>query len=159
MNTLDISIGKSDGLIILDPRNFEKVGPVVSYQMLDLFILAKTKGRKDRHLFQGDTFQEVDYEKEYYFILRKSDDFIYGPYNPAQFQDKINELKIAPTEWVQPENPNRHISIIGSLIFVAIAIPILAIKYFYISIPILILFIWGAIRFIKNKKRRTNQST
>ncbi|MEW5894824.1 MAG: hypothetical protein AB1650_03540 [Candidatus Omnitrophota bacterium] len=152
-NTLDISISKG-GLLVFNPRDFGGVGPVENYQMRDRFILLKTKGRKDRNLFEGDTFQNVDYETEYYFVLRKTDDSVLGPFNEAQFEKRLADLNIATGEWIKPENPHPYVARRGQLLFlifaIIVVIPLLAIRYFYISIPLIAVVFW-LVKRIKKK--------
>lgn len=157
-NSMDVSIGKvAGGGLILYPDDYEEeVGPVVAYEMKNEYILTKNAGRISRNLFEGDTFENVDYSQEWYFLIPKTTDKPLGPYEEGEFLGILKEKGINNLDWVRPENPNFWTPLLGGLMFIAIAIPILAIKFFYISIPLFILMAWGIKRLIN--KRKQNQS-
>ena len=141
-NSMDVCIGKQRGTLVLSPHDFVDVGPVIAYQMLNRFILTKNAGSQPRNLFEGDTFQDVDYEKEWFFIIPKVTNQPLGPYHQKEFDKKLTELGIHQTGWLTPRNPNFWIAFFGILMFIVIAIPFLAVKFFYISIPCLVLLAW-----------------
>ena len=151
-NSLDISIGKESGGIILWPLEYESVGPVVGYQMKENYILAKTAGRTLRNHFEGDTYENVDTGREFFFIIPKATDEPLGPFTEEAFTAVLKEKEIENEKWTRPVNPNFWTPLLGSLMFLAIAIPFLAIRYFYITIPIIILAIWA---FRKLRTRKT----
>jgi len=155
-NSMDVCIGQPGGSLILYPQDYAEVGPVIAYDMTNEFILTKNAGRVPRNLFVGDTFENVDYGKEWYFLIPKMTNEPLGPYTKIAFFDLIREKGIRNVEWMIPKNPNFWTPLLGSLIFIAIAIPILAIKFFYISIPLLILVVFGITCIIK--KRKQNKS-
>jgi len=152
-NSMNVCIGETGGSLILYPRDYPEVGPVMAYDMNDKFILTKNAGRVPRNLFKGDTFENVDYGKEWYFLIPKATNKPIGPFTANAFQDVLEEKGIQKIEWVRPRNPNFWTPLFGNLMFIAIAIPILAMKFFYISIPLLILSGWVVIRIIKNRKQ------
>lgn len=153
-NSMDVCIGRTDGRLILYPQNYHaKVGPVIAYDMKNEFILTKNAGRVPRNLFEGDTFENVDYGKEWYFLIPKATNEPLGPYTKIAFFEVLKEKGIQNVEWIRPKNPNFWTPLLGSLMFIAIAIPILAIKFFYVSIPLLILIFFGIMRLIKNRKQ------
>jgi hypothetical protein len=152
-NSMDVCIGQAGGSIILYPQDYAEVGPVVAYEVKNEYILTKNAGRIPRNLFEGDTFENVDYGKEWYFVIPKATDEPLGPYAKADFLDVLKEKGIQNVDWVEPKNPNFWTPLFGSLMFIAIAIPILAIKYFYISIPMVALLVWGIIRLLKKRKQ------
>lgn len=152
-NSMDVCIGRTGGSLILYPQDFAEVGPVVAYDMKSEFILTKNAGRVPRNLFEGDTFENVDSGKEWYFLIPKATNEPLGPFTETAFLDILEEKGIQNVEWVKPRNPNFWTPLLGSLVFIAIAIPILAIKFFYISIPLITLMVWGIIRLIKKRKQ------
>ena len=148
-NSMDVSIGKNNGSLILFPRDYDNVGPVVRYAVTPKYIFTKNAGTKPRNLFEGDTFQDIDYSQEYYFILIKGVDKVIGPLSKEKFsshQEVGNPQKIG---WKKPKKPNILRPILGSLLFLAISIPILAIKFYWVSVPILI----GTIFLVRKRKK------
>ncbi len=155
-NSRDVSIGRTSGSLILYPQKRAEVGPVVAYAMKDEFILTKNAGSVPKNLLEGDTFEKADYEKELYFLIPKATDEPLGPYTKTAFFDILGERGIQNVEWVKPKNPNFWAPLFGNLMFTAIVILILAVEFFYISIPLLILACWGIVR--RLKKRKQNKS-
>ncbi len=149
-NSMDVGIGKKDNSIILFPMDYEGIGPVTSYQISVAYILTKNKGRKDRNLFEGDTSEEIDNNKDFFFILQKKDNGVFGPYKEIEFEKVAKEKGIEIKEWIIPKNPNYWRPLLGNLMFIALSIPILMIRFFYITIPLL--FFIGWIIFNKLKK-------
>jgi uncharacterized membrane protein len=155
-NSMDVCIGRTGGSVILYPQDYAEVGPVIAYDMKNEFILTKNAGRIPRNLFEGDSFENVDHRKEWYFLIPKATNEPLGPYTKTAFAGVLEEKGIQNIEWVRPRNPNFGTPLLGGLMFIVIAIPILAIKFFYISTPLLILTVWGIMHLIK--KRRQNKS-
>jgi uncharacterized membrane protein len=155
-NSMDVCIGQTGGSLILYPQDYAEVGPVIAYDMRTDFILTKNAGRIPRNLFEGDTFENVDYEKEWHFLIPKATNEPLGPFTETVFLNVLEEKGIQNIEWVRPRNPNFWTPLLGGLMFIAIAIPILAIKYFYISVPLIALLVLGIIRLLK--KRKQNKS-
>ena len=155
-NSRDVSIGRTSGSLIRYPQMRAEVGPVVAYAMMDEFILTKNAGRAPRNHFESDTFEKADYGKEWYFLIPKATDKPLGPYTKTAFFDVLGERGIQNVEWLEPKNPNFWSPLLGNLMFMAIVILIPAIKFFYISIPLLILAFWGIMRLLK--KRKQNKS-
>jgi len=152
-NSMDVCIGRTGGSLILYPQDYAEVGPVIAYDMMNTFILTKNAGRVPRNLFEGDTFENVDYGREWYFLIPKATNEPMGPYTKETFMSVLEEKGIQNVEWVTPRNPNFWTPVLGSLMFIAIAIPILAIKFFYVSIPLIALMVWGIILLIKQRKQ------
>jgi hypothetical protein len=150
-NSLDVCIGKDDGSLILYPRKYEDVGPVVAYQMKEDYILAKTAGRTLRNLFEGDAFENVDYEREFFFLIPKATDEALGPFAEAAFADALKDKRIEDVSWIRSQNPDFWTPLLGRLMFLAIAIPILAIRYFYITVSMIVLIIWAFRKLRKQK--------
>ena len=154
-NTLDISIGIKGGGLILFPRDYAGVGPVQSYYVSPEYILVKNAGRHPRNFFEGDTGEEIDYGKEYFFIIRKSDDQVMGPYSAEEFKQETERINLYNISWIKPKNPNFWRPFLGDLIFISIALPILAIKFFYITIPIVVLVVWWILKVVRSRKNIT----
>ena len=152
-NSMDVCIGQAGGSIILYPQDYAEVGPVVAYEVKNEYILTKNAGRVPRNLFEGDTSENVDYGKEWYFVIPKATDEPLGPYAKADFLDVLKEKGIQNVDWVEPKNPNFWTPLLGGLFFLVVAIPILTIKYFYISIPLVICVVWAIRRFLKRRKK------
>jgi uncharacterized membrane protein len=153
-NSMDVSIGQTGGSLILYPQDYAGVGPVIAYDMKDNFILTKNAGSVPRNLFEGDTFENIDQGREWYFVIPKATNEPLGPYTKEAFMNVLREKTIQNVDWVEPRNPNFWTPVLGSLIFIAIAIPILAIKFFYVSIPLITLMAWGIIRLLKKRKQK-----
>ncbi len=147
----------ADSIVILDPMSYPEVGPVVAYDMKKDFILTKNAGRGRRNQFKGDTFDDVDYKRDWYFLIPKANNEPLGPYTKETFMRVLKEKGIEDVEWVEPQNPNFWTPLLGGLmflmfyamIFITVEIPFLAIKFFYVSIPLIALMYWGIIRLIK----------
>ena len=140
-NARDIGIGHRDKLSsILGPTKV--IGPLQEYQMHEDYILARTAGIKSRNRFEGDTSRTGDYSKEYIFIIQKSDGSLLGPFDKNEFTSRLIELGIKQNDWIHPKNPNFWTPLLGTLMFLAFSIPILAIKYYYVSVPLLMVFFW-----------------
>jgi hypothetical protein len=152
-NSMEVSIGQTSGSLILYPQDYIGVGPVIAYDIKTEFILTKNAGRAPRNLFENDTFENIDHGKEWYFLIPKVTNEPLGPYTKAAFSDVLREKGIQNIEWVRPKNPNFWTPLLGSLMFIAIAIPIIAIKFFYVSIPLLIVVSWGIMRLLKRRKQ------
>lgn len=157
-NSLQVCIVKTAGsIVILDPMSYPEVGPVVAYDMKKDFILTKNAGRGRRNQFKGDTFDDVDYKRDWYFLIPKANNEPLGPYTKETFMRVLKEKGIEDVEWVEPQNPNFWTPLLGGLmflmfyamIFITVEIPFLAIKFFYVSIPLIALMYWGIIRLIK----------
>lgn len=157
-NSLQVCIVKTAGsIVILDPMSYPEVGPVVAYDMKKDFILTKNAGRGPRNQFKGDTFDDVDYKRDWYFLIPKANNEPLGPYTKETFMRVLKEKGIEDVEWVEPQNPNFWTPLLGGLmflmfyavIFIKVEIPFLVIKFFYVSIPLIALMYWGIIRLIK----------
>lgn len=129
-STMHISLGKtSGGSFVLSPSRYDGVGPIVSYSNTTKFIFTRNIGRQDRNLFAGDTFQNPDSTKEYYFIVSKEDDSVIGPLSEADFVNHPNVLSVGSIEWTVPKNPDFWGPLLGNLYFCVLSIPILIIGF------------------------------
>jgi uncharacterized membrane protein len=151
-NSMDVCIGKEDGSLILYPDKYNNVGPVIRYITSPEFIFTKNLGRKPRNLFDGDTFQDIDSSQEFFFIISKGTDEVVGPLSASQFHSRPEVASLASLDWQIPKNPNFWLPLFGSLMFLAIAILILAIKYLWITVPVIIVFVL-LIRSLRKKRK------
>ena len=156
-NSMDVCIGKADGSLILYPRNHDKVGPVVRYINTPNYILTKNLGRKSRSLFEGDTFQNVDPSQEHFFVIAKANDEVHGPFSAEEFSKRPEVANLGRLDWQIPKNPNFWAPLLGNLMFLAFSIPILAIKFFWITVPVIIGLIL-LISHIRKKRKKTAQA-
>jgi uncharacterized membrane protein len=152
-NSFDRGVSyKNSGLI--DPYAFPQIGPVYGYYVTDAFIFARAYGRKMRNLFEGDTFEETDRTEQFYFILKKGENEITGPLLLSEFEVNDVVQQHSPIQWQPPRNPNFWRPLLGSFMFLAIAIPILAIKFFWVSIPVIVVGILLVIKILKRKRKK-----
>jgi hypothetical protein len=157
-NSLDICLAESNGSILLRPLDFEHMGPIVGYYSNDSVILTKNAGRNRRNLFDGDTFEEADYTAEFFFIFEKDGKSLRGPFQKLEFQKNIFQLGINHFDWSAPKNPNFWRPLIGGLFCLSLAIPILTVKHYYVSIPVIAIFIYGLRAFFKRRKTEPKHS-
>ena len=155
-NSMDVCIGKADRSLILYPRDHDKVGPVVRYITTPDYILTKNFGRIPRNLFEGDTFQNVDPSQEYFFVIAKANDEVLGPFLEDEFMKRPEVTSLGDLDWLIPKNPNFWLPLFGSLMFLVIAIPILAIKFFWITV-LMIVAVLLLIRHIRKKRKEKAQ--
>ena len=90
-NSMDVCIGRTGGSLILFPRDYPEVGPVIVYDLKTEFILTKNAGRVPRNLFEGGTFENVDYEKECYFLIPQATNEPLGHYTEISFLDALEK--------------------------------------------------------------------
>jgi len=132
-------------------HNYPEIGPLVRYYKDSKNVFVKTIGWKYRNLFEGDSFKEHDFSKEYYFIVSVLDSSVEGPYLKSQFETEAKNLGFGSIDWVKPKNPNFWTPLLGTLMFLAIAIPFLFIKYWIWTLPITAVSIYLVVRW-KNKR-------
>ena len=148
-NSMDVGIGKA-GSLILYPRDDDNVGPVVGYITTPEYILTKNLGKTPRNLFESDT-AEVDASQEFFFVIAKGTDELHGPFSEDEFAKRPEVINLGQLDWQIPKNPNFWRPLLGSLWFLAFAIPFLAIKFFWITVPVVIGLI---VLIIYTRKRR-----
>ena len=155
-NSMDINVANSNNTILIGPGASDAVGPIVAYSTTEKFIFTRNAGKKPRNLFKGDTFQNIDPDREFFFVLTKGTDEVAGPFTKQEFENRPETKAGTQIQWLKPKNPNFWLPLLGSLMFLAIAIPLLAIKYFWITIPV-ILAIALLIKRILNKRKQKAQ--
>ena len=157
-NSIDINVANSEDRILIGFNdNNNPVGPVVAYAATDQFIFTRNLGKKQRNLFEGDTFQNVDPEQEYFFILTKKTDSVVGPLTNEKFNSRAEIKASSPIIWEIPQNPNFWLPLFGTLMFLLVSLPILAMKFSWITIPVSISIVFLVWHF--RRKRRLNAST
>ena len=154
-NSLDVSLGKAGGQLLIFPRDYNGIGPLIGYYATDKYIFTKNYGAKPRGLFEGDTFQDTDIQRVLFFILVKRTDEVIGPLSQDTFIYRPEVSSQGPISWKTPRNPNFWRPLLGSLMFVGTAIPILAVKFFWISIPVVVV---GATLFFVFRRRKHKRS-
>ena len=91
--------------------------------------------------------------RESYFVVTKGPDEVVGPLSSADFAKRPEVASLGPLDWKSPRNPNFWAPLLGSLLFLVLAIPILAIKFFWIVIPVVV-----AILVLRNVRRRRREA-
>ncbi len=120
-NSLDVALGRSNGLVILSPRDHPGVGPINAYCVTPTHILTRHHGRAPRNLFAGDSFENVDTTKQFFFVTAKADESVAGPFDEQTFLSQPAVQAVDPVPWVAPSNPNVARPLMGSLRFVVIS--------------------------------------
>lgn len=134
-NSFDLGISYKNGVLI-NPDAFKEIGPVYGYFMTADYLFARAYGRKIRNLSERVTTEETDASKQFYFVLKKGGNEITGPLSLVDFEANAVVREHSPVRWQPPRNPNFWLPLLGNLMFLAIAIPILAAKFFWITIPV-----------------------
>jgi hypothetical protein len=106
-NAMDIGIAKAGVVasVILMGNRKNGVGPIVEYSVTPRYIFTHHCGRAPRNLFQGDTFEEVDSSKNFYFFVDTATGSVAGPYALAQFQTQPAVIGASPLTWEPEGNP------------------------------------------------------
>jgi hypothetical protein len=130
-NSMDIGIAKANLSGILNPANYPNVGPLIGYITTPKHILTKNLGRKQRNLFEGDSFRLIDRSREFYFVISKGTDEVIGPMSKDEFAKRPEVPCLGKLDWRTPKNPNFLRPIIGTIMFLVLAIPFLASKFFF----------------------------
>ena len=147
-NSLDISLSKDDS-IILSPYDFDQVGPIKEYFIANEFIFTKNLGREPRNLFEGDEFEDIDPSREFFFIVHKNTGKVTGPFSNSEFREQPSVKTVEFVDWKNPKNPNIFMPLLGSIIVLIIWIRMLAIRYLWITIPVLFLILLFFFHFFK----------
>lgn len=139
-NSLDVMLCRGRSIILV-PRDYPDVGPIVEYSVGSSHIFTRHIGRKPRNLFTDDTFEELDYPQEFFFVVDRSSDTVSGPFSSAQFQVNPKVSQEAPIQWEKPRNPNIVIPILGSLIFLAFSVVIFGWPLLLLALLVAVVFI------------------
>lgn len=140
------------------PYNYAEIGPLTHYHKDSKYIFLKFLGRKDRNLFEGDTFKQQDSTKKYYFIVTAKDGAILGPLDSEIFGSELKRIKYESVNWISPKNPNFWRPLLGSLMFLGLAIPILFFKFWYLTFPVSFFFVYVHKKW-KQRRKKKHSST
>jgi hypothetical protein len=146
-NSFDINLAK-DNIIILHPHDFNDLGPINRYSVTKDHIFTKNLGRKQRNLFKGDRFEDIDPLKNFYFIINKKAGQVTGPFSESEFVNHSSVIKSGPINWKRPKNPNFILSLLGAMM----TLTFFAIYYWWITIPFLILMILLMFKILAKKE-------
>jgi hypothetical protein len=149
-NSLDIDLCRTGGSLVYFHGDYPNVGPINGYVVTPTHIFTRHQGRVPRNLFAGDTFEEVDPTRTFYFVVDKAaastpgrfgffenvkingapvDDGrpadVFGPFNEQTFLQQPAVQTAAPVRWVEPSNPSVAKPLLGSLIFLAMSAVVL----------------------------------
>ncbi len=170
-NSLDVMLCRTGGSIVYFHGDYAGVGPVSGYVVTPTHIFTQHHGRVARNLFAGDTFEDVDPSRTFYFVVDKAaastpgafgvgasvtingvpqDDGrppdVFGPFNEQEFLGQPAVQAVAPVKWLEPSNPNVVAPLAGSLMFLAISAVVL-------GWPILLLLLIACVGFMLWRRR------
>lgn len=152
-NAFDVMLTHNE-TVLISHHDFPQIGPITQYaQQQGHALFVQTAGWSPRHLFEGDTFKEVDLTQQFYFIVTGETPAIEGPLNDAAFNAHPLVVASAPLSWGRPKNPHVWRPLLGTLVFVALSIPILYMKYALVTVPVTLLLIGLLVRRRKVRKR------
>jgi hypothetical protein len=150
-NSYDVGVGTGKTnvctRIILSPTDYNGVGPVVAYITTDKLILTRNIGA------EGNYGEHLDITKNFYFIISKIDNHVTGPLSETEFDRNPSITALGPLNWKKPLNPHWLWSLGMSIIFLLYAIPILAVMYPFVSVPILLISIALSMYGFRRKSR------
>lgn len=106
---------------VLAPRSHVGVGPICAYAVTPTHIFSRHYGRSPRNLFAGDTYENVDTTKHFFFVTIKSGAEVEGPFDEQAFLNHSAVKAVAPIQWIEPKNPNIAAPLFGSLYFLAVS--------------------------------------
>lgn len=149
-NSLDVMLCR-DHSIILSPTDYPEVGPIVEYCVGTSHIFTRNIGRIPRNDFPGDIYEELDYSREFFFVVDRNTDEVSGPFTAAQFQADPNVIHAVPIQWKSPSNPNIVVPLLGMLMFLAYAAVILG-SPLLIFLPVVIIVIYNVRRRKRERK-------
>ena len=149
-NSLDVDLCRTGGSLVYFHGDYAGVGPIDGYVVTPTHIFTRHQGRVPRNLFAGDTFEDVDPSRTFYFVVDKvaastpgkfgfakdvkingvpvADDRppdVFGPFDEPTFLRQPAVQAAAPIKWVEPSNPNAAAPLVGSLMFLAISAVVL----------------------------------
>jgi hypothetical protein len=71
-NNLDVDLSRTGGSLVYFHGDYPGVGPISGYVVTPTHIFTRHQGRVPRNHFAGDTFENVDPSKTFYFVIEKS---------------------------------------------------------------------------------------
>ena len=158
VNSFDKGLEGTNGVSIF-PHSYREIGPLSHYYKDSNFIFVKSIGWKKRNLFEGDTFKDQDPSKEYYFIIRINNGVVSGPSSYETFSEEIKTIGIESVPWVYPTNPNFWTPLMGGLMFIGLAIPILYLKFWYATFPFTIGLVYLLLKWKQKRHNKILQRT
>jgi hypothetical protein len=135
-NSLDISICREDGGIILHPLDYG-VGPVAEYAMAQNYLFTRNLGAKREGSSTHDDHYAVVPEQSHYFIIVKQGDRVIGPLSETEFRKRPELTEAGDWRWHRPKNPNFWLPLIGTLFFLFWSLPFLITNHPLVAIPML----------------------
>ena len=121
MSSLEVCIGKQRGGLILCGRRGSDIGPVDAYLMTPDHIFARTWGRKPTTYSDGSVGETVDLEQQFYFVIEKQTDALFGPLSEAEFAQRPEVIAYGPLDWNPPTN-SEGVVVLGVVGFVVIVV-------------------------------------
>lgn len=117
-NDLDVGLwGESNSNSIYHPRDQPDTGPVSHFYVTGSHIFLKTWGRSPRNLFEGDTFEDVDQSREFFFVYDKVSDNLSRPLSQDEFVRHDAVIDEEAFHWTSVKNPNVLVPLIGLFLF------------------------------------------
>jgi hypothetical protein len=106
-NNIQIELWRGDSRPIISTSDYADVGPIVQYAVTKTHIFTRHAGRRPAQRFPGDTFEEVDDFREFFFIVTKSNDSVIGPLSDAQFHAAPPVTRAGEVRWRDPNAVSR----------------------------------------------------
>jgi hypothetical protein len=139
-NSRDVNVANSNDTVLMWS---DRTGPVVAYATTERFIFTRNRGNDP----------ESDPDQEFFFVLTKGTDEFAGPLTKREFENRPETKTVSQIKWLKPTNPNFWRPVLGTLMFFLFAIPILAIKFFWVTIPVIIVLVL-LIRDIRKQRKQ-----
>jgi hypothetical protein len=106
-NSIDVPLCRN-GFVILSPTNCPDVGPIVKYAVTRRFIFVETVGSTSRkRQADGRVLEtvEIDPTRQFFFILVKGEDRVFGPLAKADFDAHPTVKGADKVSWRIRRNP------------------------------------------------------
>jgi len=149
-NAFDIVLTR-DNVILISQNDFPQIGPITDYVQKGTTLFVRAAGWTKRNKFKGDEFKNVDLSQRYYFIVTGDAPSVEGPLSEQAFNAHKLVTNASPIQWVRPKNPHVLRPLIGSLIFIGLAIPLLYLKYAFVTVPLTLLLV--GVLIMRRKKK------
>jgi hypothetical protein len=119
-NAFDISLGGSDGSLLICPSDFPgQVGPLREYAITDSVVATRHSGVRPHP--DNPSLPTADDAIEWFFLVKRASPTAIGPMTRAEFA-RLHPSSLA---WVRPSNPNFWRPVFGTLYFLALSALIL----------------------------------
>ena len=156
-NGLDVCVGSADQGLIIYPSKYDNLGPVIQYIATPEHVLTRNYGRIPRNLHKGDTFEEVDPTQEYFFSITKRTGVVQGPLSQKEFAQLPEVSDLGQLDWQTPENPDPWGIFRDHPRLLIVFLPLLAIRYFWITIPVIVGLVLLVSKIRKNLNMKAQQ--